>query len=110
MRIPHSTDFSRLKTPAPIIREKKNSFLSAPRIVSGRFRDRNTGLTRVGRMLGGGKEPGHEIDGADGHADAEDDAGESSLTAAFPKRENQAGNDDRHKGKARRDRTREGGL
>ena len=26
-----------------------------------------------------GKQPGHEVDGADGHADAEHDAGEQAL-------------------------------
>src|SRR5882762_2716106 len=39
--------FSRLNTHAPMTSAKKNSFRSAPRIVSGRFNDRKTGLVCI---------------------------------------------------------------
>src|SRR5438046_8192423 len=83
MRIPPNRVLSKLSTPAPIIRAKKNSFRSAPKIVRGRLSVRNTGLVRVWCMLDGGKEPSHEIDRADRHTDAEDHAGEGPLSAPF---------------------------
>src|SRR5579875_2744665 len=100
MRIPPKKVFSRLNIPAPIMAAKKKSLRSAPRMVSGRLSVRKTGLMRCCTMSGSRKEPSHEVDGADGHADAEDDAGQGSLRAAFTKGENEAANHDGHKREA----------
>src|SRR5579885_1514859 len=96
IRIPPNKVFIRLKTPAPMSRAKKKSFRSTPRMVSGRLSERNTGLVRLVCMSGSGKEPGHEIDGTNGHSDAEDDAGHGAFRSALAKGENQSAHDDSH--------------
>ena len=44
LRIESANRVQEVNTPAPIMRAKKNSFRSAPMRVSGRLRDRKTGL------------------------------------------------------------------
>src|SRR5713101_7170283 len=46
------------------------------------------------RSLVSRKEPSHEVDGGDGHADTEEHAREYTLRTAFPKGEGQSGDDD----------------
>src|SRR6202451_828372 len=78
---------SRLNVPAPIHIAKKKSFLSAPRIVRGRDRDRWTKLIRLfsgmayslHREYLSGKEPGKEVHSRDCHAYAEKHAREDSF-------------------------------
>ena len=53
-----------------------------------------------------GKQPRHEVHGADRHAHAEHDAGEQALRSAFPERERHAADDDGHQTQAARDRAR----
>src|SRR5260370_34153828 len=61
--------FNRLNTHAPITSAKKNSFRSAPRIVSGRFNDRKTGLVCIvvpSEVLDP-EQPSQEVNREDGH-------------------------------------------
>src|SRR5579884_1208047 len=102
---------SRLKVAAPRHMAKKKSFRSAPRMVSGRERDRCTGLLRRSRAMRispvqavSWKEPGEKVDGGNGHADAEEDAGKDALRTAFAERECQTGDDDRDEGESARNR------
>src|SRR6266852_9176384 len=62
--------FSRLNTHAPITSPKKNSFRSAPRIVSGRFNDRKTGLVCmvVPSEVLNPEQPSQEVNREDGHS------------------------------------------
>src|SRR5271169_5218413 len=79
---PPSKLLSRLNVPAPRHMAKKKSFRSAPRMVRGRDSERCTRLIRLAftivvpvnrfRVPVSGKEPGHEVDGGDGHAHAEE--------------------------------------
>src|ERR1700746_1271006 len=89
----------RLKVAAPRHMAKKKSFRSAPRMVRGRESERCTELilrvcvTAVspGSQQTAAKEPRHEVDGSDRHANAEEDPGEDTLRAAFTEGESQPG-------------------
>src|SRR5258708_34738535 len=93
----------RLKTAAPITSAKKKSFLSAPNRVSGVLSARKTGLSLLGMretswsvsefFLRSGKQPCHEVHGANGHADAKDNARQSALGSAFAECEHEAPDD-----------------
>src|ERR1700739_3654810 len=93
---------SKLKVAAPRHMAKKNSFRSAPRMVSGRESERCTGFVRLWYVMASslcrrasGKQPGEKIDGGDGHTDAEENASEDTFRAAFSKSEREPGHDDR---------------
>src|SRR5260221_6957315 len=102
----------RLKVAAPRHMAKKKSFRSAPRIVRGRESERWTGLilrvcvTAVspGSQQTSGKEPRHEVDGSDRHADAKQNPGEDTLRAAFAESEGQPGDDNCDQGQSAGDR------
>src|SRR5271156_6238695 len=93
IRSPPNKLLSRLKVAAPRHMAKKKSFRSAPRIVSGRDSDRCTLLIRLEsdmcfprrdvRESVAGKQPSEEIDGGNGHADAEQNAREYAFRATF---------------------------
>src|SRR6266576_1335337 len=53
------------------------------------------------------KEPSHEVDGGDGHANAEENAGENTLRATFAESERESGDDYRDERKPARDGARE---
>jgi hypothetical protein len=55
-------------------------------------------------MLGSREEPSHEVDGADRHADAEDNPGKGSFAAAFAESENETANHYGDEREARGDR------
>src|SRR6516162_32716 len=120
MRIPPKNVCKRLNTPAPIIRAKKNSFRSAPMRVRGRLRDRKTGLCLRSMAfpppLGAAyearsrKEPRHEVDRPNSHADTEDYASERALGGAFAEGKHQAANDDCDQGESSGDGARKGCL
>lgn len=61
-------------------------------------------------MLRSWEEPGHEVHGADGHADAEDDSGKRSLCPAFAERENEPADHNGDEREAGGDRASEGIL
>ena len=61
-------------------------------------------------MLSCWKEPRHEVHGADGHADGENDPGHSALRAAFTEGEHEPTENDGHKGEPGGHRAGEGGL
>jgi hypothetical protein len=93
----------RLKTVAPITSAKKKSFLSAPNRVSGVLSERKTGLSLFGMreslcsvgqaFLRSGKQPCHEVHGANGHADAKDHARQGALGSAFAECKHEAPDD-----------------
>src|ERR1700734_946290 len=99
---------------------KKNSFRSAPRIVSGRDSDRCTLLIRLACAMfsflswsvfsGGGKEPGQKVHRGDGHTNAEQHSGENPLRSALAKGESQTRYHDRHERQSPRDGARESRL
>src|SRR6267378_3028846 len=55
------------------------------------------------RSLCSRKEPSHEVDGGDGHANAEENSGEDAFRAAFAEGEGEAGDDNRDEGEPARD-------
>src|SRR5216684_8265296 len=73
--------FSRLKTHAPMTSAKKNSFRSAPRIVSGRFNDRKMGFVCMALASEGlnPEQPCHEVHRQHGHPQPEHDTREGFL-------------------------------
>src|SRR6516225_1677548 len=85
---------------------KKKSFRSAPRIVSGRDRDRCTLLIRLASAMCfsmleasvsvAGKEPSQEVHCRDGHSDAEKHAGKHTLRAPLTEGEGEPGDDNRN--------------
>src|SRR5260370_42295450 len=79
--------FNRLNTQAPSTSAKKNSFRSAPRIVSGRFNDRKTGLVCIvvpSEVLNP-EQPSQEVNREDGHPRPEAKAGKGFLPPTSPK-------------------------
>src|SRR6267154_836604 len=78
MPTPPARLFNRLNTHAPITSAKKNSFRSAPRIVSGRFNDRKTGLVCIVIASGGlnPEQPSQEVHCQHCHSETEDNARE----------------------------------
>src|SRR5215467_15312579 len=102
--MPPARLFRRLKVAAPRHMAKKNSLRSAPRMVRGRESERYTGLIlcciiAVTPRPRSGEEPGHEVDGSDGHADTEKNAGQHTLRTAFSECECEPGDDDGHERK-----------
>src|SRR6266567_7670683 len=115
-KIPPRSECIRVKIEPPESRATKNNRLSAPQMVRGEFIVLNTLLRRVSlcraltlvicscssfewRSWGSAsrqlwKQPGHEIDCADGHADAEDDSGEHALGLSLTVGEHQSAHDD----------------
>src|SRR4029077_11278511 len=91
----------RLNMHAATTSAKKNSFRSAPRIVSGRFSDRNTGLRcmiiRL-KQVSDAKEPEKEIHRQDSHAEAKQEPGKGALSAAFPEGEREAADNNSDQG------------
>src|SRR5713226_8203339 len=83
----------RLKVAAPRHMAKKKSFRSAPRIVSGRDRDRCTRLIRLASAMcfslrdaaisTAWEKPRKEIYRCDSHANAKEHAGKHTLRPAF---------------------------
>src|SRR5260370_2949618 len=92
---------SRLNTQAPMTSAKKNSFRSAPRIVSGRFNDRKTGLVCIVIASEGlnPEQPSEEVHCQPFHSETENDAREGFLSATFAEGEGQAANNDGNQGK-----------
>jgi hypothetical protein len=81
--------------------------------VRGRLRERKTGLNLrctidLSRVTT--EEPGHKVDGTDGHADAEDHAGEGAFGPAFSESKHEASYHDGDEREARGDRASEGRL
>src|SRR5260370_10514282 len=96
MPTPPARLFNRLNTHAPITSAKKNSFRSAPRIVSGRFNDRKTGLVCIVIASGGlnPEQPSEEIHCQDGHPQTDNAACQGFLSSAFAEGERQATHND----------------
>src|SRR5207302_5060725 len=117
MRTPPERLFSKLNVAAPRHIAKKNSFRSAPRIVSGRESERWTELilrafvmTVLRSKPVSRKQPGHEVDRGNGHPNAKENAGEDALRAALAEGEGQSGDDDGNEGQPARDGAGEGLL
>src|SRR5712692_3965149 len=88
--------FNKLNTHAPKTSAKKNSFRSAPRIVSGRFNDRKTGLMCIVVASGvlNPEQPREEVHCQHRHSETENDACEGFLASAFAEGKRQAAHND----------------
>jgi hypothetical protein len=74
------------KEESPLRPQKGERVIERPEngITSSFHRRASKGITLNSALR---KEPGHEVDGAHGHADAKNDSGHRPLRAAFSKRE-----------------------
>src|ERR1700685_4657655 len=92
---------------------KKNSFRSAPRIVSGRDSDRCTLLIRLACVMfssllvgisGSREKPGQKVHCGDSHTHAKQHPGQHALRSTLPKSEREPRHHDRDQRKSARDR------
>src|SRR5579871_4089437 len=109
MRKPARRLPKKVNVAAPRISERKNRRRSAPPIVRGLLMETYTGCTRGVFVItpSSWKEPGHKVDGPNGHSDPKHNASQEALGSAFAEGKRDAPHHNRHQAEATRDGTRE---